>query len=194
MEMIAAAGAAMAANPMMVLGAVATVGSSVMQMSAAASQAAALKAKAQQALIQSRSDVIRSRGEELKHKRAGNLVLAKMNRTLATVTAYAGQAVDPFSGSVNAIASHIMTKGYDEYGITRDSAAIERENRDIIKFTAQHQASSYRKGARQAVRMGYISAGVNLAQGAAMTSMLYTPAAGQSLGQSIGYQAPSGTF
>lgn len=148
-------------------------GMSIMQGNA---QAASLKGRALMTLSRSRSDIIRSRAEALKHKKAANDALEKMNRTLATVTAYGGQGLDPFQGSVGTIATNIMKKGFSDYGAKKDSAAIEKENQAIIKYTAEFQAASYRKAASRARAAGYMGAAMSLASGYATASTLGTPA------------------
>tara|TARA_R100000808_G_scaffold23813_2_gene53395 strand:- start:1461 stop:2027 length:567 start_codon:yes stop_codon:yes gene_type:complete len=137
-------------------------------------QATQLAANAQQTIIRARSDIIRSRVEALKHKKDANTALEKLNRTLATVTAYAGQTLDPFSGSVGAIATNIMKKGYNDYSMKKDSATMEQENQAVIKYSAEYQATNYRKAATRARNAGYLSAAIDLASGYAMSTKFGT--------------------
>tara|TARA_R100000988_G_C3931330_1_gene131600 strand:- start:81 stop:692 length:612 start_codon:yes stop_codon:yes gene_type:complete len=141
-------------------------------------QAANYKAQAQQTLIQARSDVIRSRKEELAHKNKGVEILKSVARNLATINARgAAGALDPFSGSTGNLMTVNLKEGYLDYGFELDNAALAQQNQNIIQGSAEYQARIYRQAASEAKTQAYISAITNLAMGGSSMGKLSTPGA-----------------
>ncbi len=141
-------------------------------------QAANYKAQAQQTLIQARSDVIKSRKEELAHRNKGIEILKAVARNLATINARgAAGALDPFSGSTGNLMTVNLKEGYLDYGFELDNAALAQENQNIIRGSAEYQARIYREAAKQAQSQAMLSAITGAAMGAYTMGKLSTPSA-----------------
>lgn len=139
-------------------------------------QAANYRAQAQQTLIQARSDVIRSRKEELAHKNKGIEILKAVSRNLATINARgAAGALDPFSGSTGNLMTVNLQEGYLDYGTELDNQALARENQQIIQGSAEYQARIYREAAKQAKSQAVMSAITGTAIGAYTMGKFMTP-------------------
>lgn len=158
-------------------------------------QAANYKAQAQQTLIQARSDVIKSRKEELNYKQKGVEILRAVNRNLATINARgAAGALDPFSGSTGNLMTVNLKEGYLDFSTEKDNAALAAENQNIIQASAEYQARIYRQAAKQAKSQAFMSAITNLAMGAYTMGKFSTPGAAPSAPAAPMYTGAGGGF
>jgi len=124
-------------------------------------QKAMYDAQATQTMVQARSNVIKSRREALKYKQDGVVVLDKMRKTVATVSARgAAGSIDPFSGSTGNLQINIFDQGYLDFSINKDNTNMARENMNIIQKSAEYQAGIYRaagSAAKQAATFKAVS-------------------------------------
>ena len=92
--------------------------------------------------IKSRDALLRTDQQALKEKRSGLQVLEKIAATQAAINARAGAgAIDPYSGTPQALRVFATAEGMKDFQITRDNAALF-EQIGIMKSIDYKQAGS----------------------------------------------------
>ena len=141
--------------------------STISQVQAGAAQKSQYQQMARQTEIQARSDIIKSRQQELRYKEDGVAILRKINRNLATINSRgAAGALDPFSGSTGNLMTSNLNQGYIDFSLAQDNSDLARQNQNIIQGAASYQAGIYRAAGRQAQRSAVIGAVTSAGTGA----------------------------
>jgi len=123
------------------LGALGTVVSGVASFAGGQQQQAMYDLQAKQAQLRARSD-------EIKYRQQGVAALDRTLSTAATIAARAGAgSIDPFSGSAAALTTYAFGKGFGEFNLAQESAALAGFQGDV-------QSDLYRMSGSQAAAAG----------------------------------------
>lgn len=139
------------------LGALGTVASGIASFSAGQQQQSMYNLQAQQAQIQARQAQLKAKSDEVKYRQQG---VAALDRTLSTAAAIAARAgagsIDPFSGSAGALATFAFGKGFGEFNLAQESAALTRETGAMGLAAGDLQAGLYQMSGQQAGMAGAV--------------------------------------
>lgn len=123
------------------LGALGTIASGISSFAAGQQQQAMYDLQAKQAQLRARSD-------EIKYRQQGVAALDRTLSTAATIAARAGAgSIDPFSGSAAALTTYAFGKGFGEFNLAQESAALAGFQGDV-------QSDLYRMSGSQAAAAG----------------------------------------
>jgi hypothetical protein len=125
------------------IGALGTVASGVASFAGGQQQQAMYDLQAKQAQLRARSD-------EIKYRQQGVAALDRTLSTVATINARAGAgSIDPFSGSAGALTTFAFGKGFGEFNLAQESAALSGLQGGV-------QADLYRMSGEQAAMAGTV--------------------------------------
>lgn len=125
------------------LGALGTIASGISSFAAGQQQQAMYDLQAKQAQLRARSD-------EIKYRQQGVAALDRTLSTAATIAARAGAgSIDPFSGSAAALTTYAFGKGFGEFNLAQESAALAGFQGDV-------QSDLYRMSGSQAAMAGTV--------------------------------------
>lgn len=158
------------------LGTLGTVVSGVSSMMAGQQQQAMYDLQAKQAQLRARSD-------EIKYRQQGVMALDRTLSTAATIAARAGAgSIDPFSGSAGALTTYAFGKGFGEFNLAQESAALAGYQGDVQSALygmsgEQAATAGYAKGFSNVFSGLYEASKIGGPSGSPSTSLLdYTPA------------------
>ena len=125
----------------------------------------------QQAEMQARAGMLRTRSETLNHKRQGIQVLKKIAQNLATINARAAAgSVDPFSGSVANLAIYNLGKGVTDFYTSKENQELMQLQGQIIETGGAIQSAQYVAAGNMARRQGFINAVSGIGEAAYMNN------------------------
>lgn len=134
------------------IGALGSVVSGVSSMMAGQQQQAMYDLQAKQAQLRARAD-------EIKYRQQGVMALDRTLSTAATIAARAGAgSIDPFSGSAGALTTYAFGKGFGEFNLAQESAALAGYQGDV-------QSALYGMSGEQAATAGYAKGFSNVFSG-----------------------------
>lgn len=109
--------------------------------------------------LQARQAELKAQGDEIKYRQQGVAALDRTLSTVATINARAGAgSVDPFSGSAGALTTYAFGKGFGEFNLAQESAALTGLQGGV-------QSDIYRMSGEQAAMAGTTRALTSIATG-----------------------------
>lgn len=164
----ATAGVTTASGVFSALGALGTVASGVASFASGQQQQAV-------ADIQARQAQLRAKGDEIRYRQQGVAALDRTLSTAATIAARAGAgSIDPFSGSAGALTTFAFGKGFGEFNLAQESAALTGLQGGL-------QADLYRMTGEQAAMAGTVKGITSAFSGLTEFSKIGGPGAQSSL-------------
>jgi hypothetical protein len=100
--------------------------------------------------LQAKQAQLKARAEEIKYRQQGVMALDRTLSTVATIAARAGAgSIDPFSGSAGALTTFAFGKGFGEFNLAQESAALSGLQGEL-------QAGLYTMSGEQAAMAGTV--------------------------------------
>lgn len=156
---ITAAGAIGTSGLLTGLGALGTIASGISSFAAGQQQQAMYD-------LQGRQAQLKAQGEEIKYRQQGVAALDRTLSTVATINARAGAgSVDPFSGSAGALTTYAFGKGFGEFNLAQESAALTGLQGGV-------QSDIYRMSGEQAAMAGTVKGLTSIATGLYQSSKI----------------------